>query len=108
MELAWAITPIGQASNAAGQLWQFRIGAHIYRVRLDAADVTLNTLYTKVFNPIRPMDDGVQADADSDGRGDACDKCPLDAGAVCTAAAGFKLSPKNVWFRNSASKRVYG
>jgi hypothetical protein len=39
----------------------------------------------KVFNPIRPMDHGVQADADGDGRGDACDKCPLDAGAVCTA-----------------------
>lgn len=39
----------------------------------------------KVFNPIRPMDHGVQADADGDGKGDACDKCPLDAGAVCTA-----------------------
>lgn len=40
---------------------------------------------TKVFNPIRPVDDGVQADSDGDGRGDACDKCPLDAGALCTA-----------------------
>jgi hypothetical protein len=39
----------------------------------------------KVFNPIRPMDDGVQADSDGDGRGDACDKCPLDAGPACTA-----------------------
>jgi cytosine/adenosine deaminase-related metal-dependent hydrolase len=39
----------------------------------------------KVFNPIRPMDGGVQPDADGDGRGDACDKCPVDAGAVCTA-----------------------
>jgi len=39
----------------------------------------------KVFNPIRPMDGGVQPDADGDGRGDACDKCPLDAGPVCTA-----------------------
>jgi hypothetical protein len=39
----------------------------------------------KVFNPVRPMDDGVQADSDGDGRGDACDKCPLDAGAECTA-----------------------
>jgi len=39
----------------------------------------------KVFNPIRPMDHGMQADADGDGRGDACDKCPLDAGEVCTA-----------------------
>jgi hypothetical protein len=39
----------------------------------------------KVFNPIRPMDGGVQADADTDGRGDACDKCPLDVGPECTA-----------------------
>jgi hypothetical protein len=39
----------------------------------------------KVFNPIRPMDGGVQPDADRDGRGDACDKCPLEAGPVCTA-----------------------
>jgi cytosine/adenosine deaminase-related metal-dependent hydrolase len=39
----------------------------------------------KVFNPIRPMDDGAQADSDGDGRGDACDKCPLVVGAECTA-----------------------
>jgi len=30
-----------------------------------------------VFNPIRPMDHGQQADADSDGIGDACDAEPL-------------------------------
>ena len=39
----------------------------------------------KVFNPIRPMDAGIQSDTDGDGRGDACDKCPLDSGTVCTA-----------------------
>jgi hypothetical protein len=33
----------------------------------------------QVFNPIRPVDEGVQADADSDAVGDACDVCPLDA-----------------------------
>ena len=30
-----------------------------------------------VFNPIRPLDDGSQADADHDGLGDACDPSPL-------------------------------
>ncbi len=36
----------------------------------------------KVFNPIRPMDNGKQADADGDGAGDACDPCPLVANAT--------------------------
>jgi cytosine/adenosine deaminase-related metal-dependent hydrolase len=31
----------------------------------------------RTFNPVRPMDDGAQADADADGRGDACDDSPL-------------------------------
>jgi cysteine-rich repeat protein len=33
-----------------------------------------------VFNPVRPVDDGEQADFDGDGDGDACDVCPRDAG----------------------------
>jgi hypothetical protein len=33
-----------------------------------------------VFNPIRPVDNGKQADADGDGQGDACDQCPLTPG----------------------------
>ncbi|MEO7112975.1 MAG: amidohydrolase family protein, partial [Polyangiaceae bacterium] len=38
-----------------------------------------------VFNPIRPMDNGVQGDADGDGQGDVCDPCPLDKGTTtCT------------------------
>lgn len=38
-----------------------------------------------MFNPIRPMDGEVQPDADEDSLGDACDKCPLDAGEECAA-----------------------
>jgi imidazolonepropionase-like amidohydrolase len=40
-----------------------------------------------VFNPVRPVDDGAQADADGDGNGDACDPCPLDASTTSCAAA---------------------
>ena len=33
----------------------------------------------QMFNPVRPLDNGAQADHDDDGVGDACDPCPLDA-----------------------------
>ena len=39
---------------------------------LDTADDCPN-----VFDPIRPVDGGVQPDTDGDGIGDACDRCPL-------------------------------
>ncbi|HEY2743122.1 MAG TPA: amidohydrolase family protein, partial [Polyangia bacterium] len=38
-----------------------------------------------VFNPIRPVDNGAQADSDGDGIGDACDPCPMDASAMSCA-----------------------
>jgi hypothetical protein len=32
------------------------------------------------FNPIRPVDDGIQSDVDADGLGDDCDACPIESG----------------------------
>jgi cytosine/adenosine deaminase-related metal-dependent hydrolase len=44
----------------------------------------------RVFNPIRPMDGGVQADFDHDGLGDACDPCPLTADTTtCLPIGGY-------------------
>ena len=39
-----------------------------------------------VFNPIRPMNNGVQADFDNDGLGDVCDPCPLNANTTTCVA----------------------
>ena len=40
----------------------------------------------KVFNPVRPLDMGMQGDADADGKGDACDPCPVDANTTSCGA----------------------
>ncbi|MBM65516.1 MAG: hypothetical protein CMH55_04700 [Myxococcales bacterium] len=33
---------------------------------------------SSLFNPIRPLDEGLQPDSDGDGLGDACDPCPFE------------------------------
>jgi large repetitive protein len=43
-----------------------------------------------VFNPIRPLDNGKQGDADGDGKGDACDPCPLTASSSTCGAFDLK------------------
>lgn len=40
-----------------------------------------------MFNPIRPLDNGKQADADGDNKGDVCDPCPLTKNS--TTCKGF-------------------
>jgi hypothetical protein len=41
-----------------------------------------------VFNPVRPMDGGEQADEDGDSAGDACDPCPIDASTTSCEPLG--------------------
>jgi cytosine/adenosine deaminase-related metal-dependent hydrolase len=51
---------------------------------LDAEDAC-----PRVFDPLRPTDEGRQPDADGDGWGDACDPCPFDVNVKCSAPPAF-------------------
>ena len=44
-----------------------------------------------IFNPVRPMDGGHQADGDHDGIGDACDECADDPTQSCDHPVGTDL-----------------
>ena len=68
------------------------MGSTVYSGKPDATDADGDGIADvdddcpMVFNPIRPMDQGKQADYDGDGKGDACDPCPLDANKdVCSS-----------------------
>lgn len=66
-----------------------KLGSTVYTVaspdmdKDGIADATDNC--PAVFNPVRPMDAMIQADADFDGQGDVCDVCPINANTTaCT------------------------
>ncbi len=67
------------------------LGSTVYSGLVSASDpdgdgIEAGDNCPSVFNPIRPLDMGAQADADGDGVGDACDPCPLDPGTTdCTS-----------------------
>ena len=42
-----------------------------------------------VFDPIRPVDNSLQGDADADNMGDACDPCPLNPGIICSCSPNW-------------------
>ena len=61
--------------------------------------VNYNDNCPRVFNPVRPLDDGVQGDADLDGQGDVCDVCPLLANSLdCELPRGGDALPSLVGF----------
>jgi hypothetical protein len=66
-------------------------GSTLYQCEITASDSDgdgiddVDDNCANVFNPIRPLDVGVQGDADGDGVGDVCDPCPLEANTSACA-----------------------
>lgn len=63
-------------------------GSNRYTGARDPADLDGDGIQSSdncptVFNPIRPVDRGAQAESDRDGLGDACDPCPFAIVATC-------------------------
>ncbi|MBP46497.1 MAG: hypothetical protein CMH53_01000 [Myxococcales bacterium] len=60
-------------------------GSSVYAGKSDPKDIDGDGIANetdncpKIFNPVRPMDGGKQADVDADGQGDSCDPCPVNA-----------------------------
>ena len=75
------------APTAEPSCLPFRVGE--YELGITAADIDgdgipdVADLCPTVFDPIRPMDEGAQANADGDLQGDACDPCPIDPTDLC-------------------------
>ena len=88
-------------------------GSTIYSGGINAQDkdgdgIGIGDNCPNVFNPIRPLDRGVQADSDGDGIGDACDATfgtvvPSLAGPYLLALAALLLASSLALLRSSTS-----
>lgn len=81
--LFFCTTPTDEPSCVPYRPGEYEAGITVNDADGDGID-DLVDLCPDVFDPVRPIDGGVQADSDSDSIGDACDVCPTDATNSCT------------------------